>query len=177
MNDFPFPGHADSNLRKDNPQGYVYLVRASDGAYKIGTSQHPALRMEYLQEKKPDVELTLLHLIYCADAYRAESQLHMQYSPKRIKGEWFALNDEDVKEITSIKYIPGGIERRLIELEGDLLNIKVLYTEAFAHSNKTFFPRALMRVYDVLDRLEDRIMALEMTVYGSAVYGSKDEAV
>lgn len=81
--------------------GYVYLIRAETGQYKIGMSTRIGKRIRFFEIKLP-FEIELVHSISCEDCAWTERQLHERYADKRIKGEWFALNADDVEEICRI---------------------------------------------------------------------------
>lgn len=81
--------------------GYVYLLRSEIGLYKIGRSKSPLDRVEQLKCGIP-IELELLHSVSCEDYFRAEAELHRRYAPKRVKGEWFRLDAEDVETIKRV---------------------------------------------------------------------------
>ena len=82
---------------------FVYLMYdSSNGYYKIGISNQPEYREKTLQSEKPTIEKI------CAKAFpnraiaRAiESALHKTYESKRIRGEWFSLDIDDIKSIIS----------------------------------------------------------------------------
>lgn len=82
--------------------GYVYLLKAFSGTYKIGKSKHPESRIRKMNVVLPfDVEVE--HLIECEDYTVTERKLHDRYASKHIRGEWYSLSDEDVVEIKSIQ--------------------------------------------------------------------------
>ncbi len=80
---------------------YVYLmVDTSNGYHKIGISNHPDYREKTLQSEKPTIEKI------CAKRFPSriiaqsiESALHTAFASKRIRGEWFNLSEQDVKQI------------------------------------------------------------------------------
>ena len=82
---------------------YVYLMYdTSNGYYKIGISNNPEYRERTLQSEKPTI------VKICAKGYpnrtiasAIESALHKSYESKRLRGEWFALNDDDVTAIAA----------------------------------------------------------------------------
>lgn len=77
---------------------FVYLMCDSkNGYHKIGISKTPEYRERTLQSEKPTIEMV------CAKEYPSrkiaeaiEWALHKVYSEKRIRGEWFDLNNADV---------------------------------------------------------------------------------
>ncbi|NQT78017.1 MAG: GIY-YIG nuclease family protein [Bacteroidetes bacterium] len=80
---------------------FVYLmVDITNGFHKIGISNSPEYRERTLQGEKPTIELL------CAKEYPSrkiaesiEKALHLAYAEKRIRGEWFELQEEDVEEL------------------------------------------------------------------------------
>lgn len=85
-------------------KGYVYLLQAIEPNhyYKIGRTNNPERRIKELGVKLP-YPIELLHLIPTDDMDGLELDLHMQFSHKRVNGEWFALAPDDVNYITSIE--------------------------------------------------------------------------
>jgi hypothetical protein len=73
-----------------------------EGQYKIGRSQKPATRRKQLTRRKAVPEI--VHLIESASgvAQSVESALHLRFAHRRIKGEWFALSNDDVQAIRGI---------------------------------------------------------------------------
>jgi hypothetical protein len=92
-----------SKLRKPSPQrkpkpGYVYLIKADNGMYKIGKAQRPDERIKALGIQLPyDVET--IALIETPDAAGLEADLHAQFADKRLKGEWFDLVTADLDHL------------------------------------------------------------------------------
>ncbi len=84
-----------------NP-GYVYLVQSPTGTYKIGRAKNVSDRMSMFHVKLP-FEIALLHTIECRNYHTAESELHARYASKRVNGEWFSLDDQDVADIKAIE--------------------------------------------------------------------------
>lgn len=76
--------------------GFVYLVKIETGMYKIGLSTNTEGRMSGLSTGLP-YELTLIHTIKCRDRFKIEKFFHEKFADRRIKGEWFALNPEDIE--------------------------------------------------------------------------------
>jgi predicted GIY-YIG superfamily endonuclease len=78
--------------------GYVYLIRAESGLYKIGRTTSPQNRMKTFGIKLPfQVEYECLILTY--DMVGTERALHQHFASKHMNGEWFRLTPEDVKYI------------------------------------------------------------------------------
>jgi len=78
-------------------QGYIYLLRCS-GLIKIGRTKKPRDRyIRYITENPNRVYLVFQKLVrdYCT----VEKHLKDMFADKRKHGEWFKLNDEDIKHI------------------------------------------------------------------------------
>lgn len=86
--------------RRPNP-GYVYLMHAVGTEwYKIGFSVNPEQRSEALAAKAPyDVEI--VHMVQVSDMRSVESYWHERFASKRVNGEWFTLDDDDIAEFCS----------------------------------------------------------------------------
>ena len=82
---------------------YVYLMKdVSNGYYKIGMSNKPEYRERTLQSEKPTL------ILISAKEYPSriiaeaiESSLHKAFGEKRLRGEWFELDKDDVEDIKS----------------------------------------------------------------------------
>lgn len=80
--------------------GYVYLIHDGE-LYKIGISIHPGKRLSQIRYENGR-ECSLLVLIESPDYKSLELELHEKFSSKRIKGEWFDLEPDDIAWITSL---------------------------------------------------------------------------
>ena len=80
---------------------HVYLMYDTTNNYhKIGISNNPKYREKTLQAEKPTI------VLICAKKFPSrkmaesfEKSLHMTFAKKRIRGEWFELNDLEANEI------------------------------------------------------------------------------
>lgn len=83
----------------------VYLVTDGTGLYKIGRSSDANLRIKGLQTSNGRA-LDLLYAVDTEFGPKVEAIMHKRHAAKRTKGEWFALNQEDlerfVMEVTEI---------------------------------------------------------------------------
>jgi len=82
--------------------GYVYLMRSSNGYYKIGISKNVKNRLGDIKRQFP-IQVEIIHFVACADQRKTEAFLHRKYFAKRVEYEWFDLNAQDVHWITSLK--------------------------------------------------------------------------
>lgn len=87
-----------------NPaKGFLYLIRYADSnQFKIGLSANPSKRLEQLQTSTPNI-LHLVHTIKVDDMVGSELFFHLKYQSKRIRGEWFELSEDEVKEFCNYK--------------------------------------------------------------------------
>lgn len=98
----------NNGLIYKNNKGYVYFITTNYKEYKIGLSTNLEKRMgEYTN--LPYKPITI-HLIKSNDCYLTEKLFHEYFKEKRLRGEWFKLNDKDIKFIKSEKYTKEIIE-------------------------------------------------------------------
>lgn len=76
--------------------GFVYLVRGHPGEYKVGRTNLVDRRLSELGATA-SIEQVLLHEIKTDDPAGVESYWHKRFAEKRMRGEWFKLNAEDVQ--------------------------------------------------------------------------------
>lgn len=89
----PPPATADKHLLfwnrrlKGDERSYVYVIKAYDGAIKIGIAVNPRSRLATLQtaQARP---LELLYVI--PGSHKMEQALHQRLKESRLLGEWFA---------------------------------------------------------------------------------------
>jgi hypothetical protein len=96
--------------KADEDKVRIYIVRDNVRlTYKIGSSVNPARRYnELMYQENPAIgedapgERDLILIWYSEFIQRSiEKVIHSQFITKNIKGEWFALSDEDIILITS----------------------------------------------------------------------------
>lgn len=77
----------------------VYLISAeinNEKLYKIGyTKRDVSKRLKELKTGNP-ADFNIENQYYSKIGTKIESQLHIRYSHKKISGEWFNLNEEDI---------------------------------------------------------------------------------
>ncbi len=88
-------GRSRQPKRSGRP-GVVYLARGN-GSYKIGRSSSLVQREHQLTTKLP-FPVEVVHVIHAADSVAAERLWHERFSARRVRGEWFDLNESDVAE-------------------------------------------------------------------------------
>jgi len=88
----------DISKRTIDLSGFVYVLRAESGHYKIGRTKSPDSRMKTFSVKLPfRVEYELL--IRSDNCRELEKGLHARFSDRRVDGEWFALSPEDIEAL------------------------------------------------------------------------------
>lgn len=83
-------------------RGFVYLMESEIGLYKIGHSVNPATRLNDLRAQSP-ININLIHAIKYADRYAGENLWHKRFSAKRVKGEWFRLDPDDIAAFKAVR--------------------------------------------------------------------------
>lgn len=78
-----------------NKEGYVYLLKAETGQYKIGRSINISSRTQTIQRDFP-IKIRLLHSVFVENNVQVEIILHQIFQSKRLdRTEWFNLEDDD----------------------------------------------------------------------------------
>lgn len=86
--------------RLKSPAGYVCLIRDMDygSRYKIERMNHPAADFEELTAGLP-FKTQIAYIARANDAAASERYLHQRYARHTARGEWFDLNDAQLREI------------------------------------------------------------------------------
>ena len=100
----------------DPPAGYVCLIRDMDygSRYKIERMKHPAADFEDLTAGLP-FKTQIAYIARTNDAAASERYLHQRYARHTARGEWFDLDDAQLREIrrlTSSRPRGGGNRQR-----------------------------------------------------------------
>lgn len=84
--------------------GYVYFVQEyMNGSFKIGKTKNLQKRMNVFGVKLP-FENKLIFLIKTGNHHQTEAAFHKHFTDKRLEGEWFALNKDDLAWVKAGKY-------------------------------------------------------------------------
>jgi predicted GIY-YIG superfamily endonuclease len=97
----------------DKP-GIIYLLKSEGKLYKIGCTVNLRQRLATLRSECRRLfseEIELVHYFPCRSMALAENFLHEKYAEKRVMGEWFKLEDEDVTDIIGINRLGLVTER------------------------------------------------------------------
>ena len=85
---------------------YLYVVKCNE-YYKIGVASNVEARLAALQTGNP-YELIVKSCFEFDNANSIEQALHQKFSEKQKHGEWFVLNDDDVRQFETICNLLGG---------------------------------------------------------------------
>lgn len=95
----------DVNLNEDiktnKNKGFVYLLEC-EGKYKIGLTKNIVQRMRFFENTLPSYP-NIINYIISEDFRQIEKSLHIVFEEKRIKNEWFLLDENDLKTFDKIK--------------------------------------------------------------------------
>ena len=73
---------------------------SANNAYKIGISNKPEYRERTLQSEKPSIVKLAAKQFPTRDIARAfEAALHKVYEIRRMRGEWFKLEPNEVEDV------------------------------------------------------------------------------
>jgi hypothetical protein len=87
--------------------GYVYLLEAENGLFKIGRSKQPKFRISEITKAVAPFEIKEVHKAWYPDCHAVESALHRRFAKKRKRGEWFALSAEEAREVINHAFSPA----------------------------------------------------------------------
>jgi hypothetical protein len=83
---------------KKDKSGYVYVFADGHGFYKIGKSVDWMAR---LHSPGFSPYTKVIAILKASNRHQMELELHKKFESKRVKGEWFRLDQQDIKEIRS----------------------------------------------------------------------------
>lgn len=131
--------------------GYVYFVQEHmNGSFKIGKTKHVERRMNVFGVKLP-FENRLIHLITSGNHHQTEIAFHKHFAEKRLEGEWFSLNQQDVAWLKTGKYTDS--------IEQTIQQIPVTAPSAAPPKDKNekpLTPKQIEFAKTLLGKLEDR---------------------
>lgn len=81
-------------------KGFVYVIESEYG-YKIGKTVNIKSRTQLFSVKLP-FPIKLIHYSEFEDYTKAEREFHQHFTAKRLEGEWFDLNGQDIEHIKSL---------------------------------------------------------------------------
>lgn len=102
--EFYTPTNKARNTTPSHKSGYVYLLEAENGLYKIGRSKHPNFHIAEITKAVAPFSIKAIHSAFYSDCHQAEKDFHKKYKGRRKMGEWFELSVEEIKEIIEHPY-------------------------------------------------------------------------
>lgn len=90
----------ECEIRNDY-SGYIYLITSEVGLTKIGLTDDVQKRFGSIDSCSP-CRIELHHYQFVQDTNRIERLLHQHFGAKRIKGEWFNLDPDEIQEAKGI---------------------------------------------------------------------------
>ena len=101
-------------LRRSKFDCFVYLMEdLRNKKFKIGKSKTPGKRERTLQSEVPQV---VMRFSIPAEEAR-EKELHNHFDVKRIRGEWFELNEDELAWLISFLKSNGDISRAFVDFD------------------------------------------------------------
>jgi predicted Zn-dependent protease with MMP-like domain len=82
--------------------GYVYILKAENGLYKIGKSRSPQTRVNNIRTASP-VKIEVYRVFMSTEYSDTEIRLHELFADFREIGEWFRLTDEELLTIDEMQ--------------------------------------------------------------------------
>ena len=82
----------------------VYVIRSISGYYKIGHTNDISNRLHTFTVKLP-FEIELEVWILAEDCRGLEAWMHRHFASKRVNGEWFSLNNNDLEYLKDLEKI------------------------------------------------------------------------
>lgn len=132
--------------------GFVYFVQEyMNGSFKIGKTKNLEKRMNIFGVKLP-FENKLIFLIKTGNHHQTEAAFHKHFSEKRLEGEWFALNKDDLAWIKAGKYTEE-INQTIFPVE-EKKNIAI-NTKSENKEDKLLTPKQVEFAKTLLTKLED----------------------
>jgi hypothetical protein len=99
-------------IRKSKFSCYVYLMEdLRNNSFKIGKSRTPGKRERTLQSEVPQI---VMRFSIPAEEMH-EKELHENFEGKRIRGEWFALRNEDLVWLVAYLKKHGDVSRASVD--------------------------------------------------------------
>lgn len=131
--------------------GYVYFVQEHmNGSFKIGKTKHVERYMNLFVVKLP-FENKLIHLIKSGNHHQTKAAFHKHFNDKRLEGEWFSLNQDDVAWLKAGDY-PAAIQQTISTTQATVISSSA----AINKDEKPLTPKQAEFAKTLLIKLEDR---------------------
>lgn len=95
-------GGPHASPKHKSVKGWVYVLKGEGtGTYKIGKTTNLKARQKWFELHLP-FKVSNVCSIATDDCGGLEESLHERFSEKRVNGEWFKLNEEDLQHLKSL---------------------------------------------------------------------------
>jgi len=88
--------------KKIKKPGYIYLLK-SGGLHKIGRAGNFNQRLKFYKTENP-FKTEVITQFYVEDSVKTERFLLDAFKNKKVKGEWFNLNDKDIQKFQKLRF-------------------------------------------------------------------------
>lgn len=135
----------------------VYLIKEEE-YYKIGHTSNFSTRISDLRcaNAHPLEIVTFIETVNSAQAKRLERAMHSFFNLKRVRGEWFELNSDDIEFFKDYQQSTGQHQ------------IEILDVETFSRVKKEMVIKSLIQATKTLNR---RTMTVEDAMQNSLSLG------
>lgn len=96
------------NVAQRDATGFVYVVKCA-GYYKIGATRNATQRIARFETSYPH-DLKVHRVARVENMSLVESSLHTRFAAKRVKGEWFNLDSNDLRVIARLLPNAQGVK-------------------------------------------------------------------
>ena len=96
-----------SKVATGKDEGTVYIISDTYGSYKIGYAKSFYKRLKSYQTSLP-YGPEVIKIIRSKNMRELEKELLNKYKEKRIRGEWFDLNEEDIQYLQNLPKSNNG---------------------------------------------------------------------
>lgn len=97
---------------RDKKSGFIYCLSDQQGHYKIGMSKNLDRRISQLATQPPfEIVVIASHQVY--DMRKYEAALHWLHADKRLRGEWFSLDEPDIEDFKSGRWLQAYLYNQL----------------------------------------------------------------
>lgn len=127
-----------SKIVAEHGNGYVYLIDNGTGKVKIGRTTNPMIRIKTIESQSGMTTIQTYVSPQCSNYKDLELITHKKFDEFRVKGEWFKISFNEVKdhisslhfemistekEVADASIFPKGKGPEYVALETELLNI------------------------------------------------------
>lgn len=97
--------HIFSLFNEDGGEGYIYIAKAGiSNHYKIGFTANSDIDKRISAHQTSSPERLDKIGSFPVSSIKTEKTIHKKFSQKKVRGEWFELSDEEVKDLLSSEW-------------------------------------------------------------------------